>query len=139
MSNRVDALISARLYETALPDHLKDHATFLRRVATEIKKRVPNTHSVYLHGSRARGDNADDSSDWDFLAVVPEKQHVAAAQVALGKTITPGKPRVLPVNVSRANDENRWGDLDVNVCTHADFEGKSTVATNAAREGTRIL
>jgi len=49
-----------------------DRSTILRRIKTGISEIDPDA-KVFLYGSRARGDNRQDS-DWDILVITPKEK-----------------------------------------------------------------
>lgn len=53
----------------------RDPRTYDQRLDDAVRRLVEALHPerIYLFGSRARGDYADDS-DWDLMVVVPESQ-----------------------------------------------------------------
>jgi predicted nucleotidyltransferase len=49
-----------------------DRSTILQRIKTGISEIDPDA-KVFLYGSRARGDNRQDS-DWDILVITPKEK-----------------------------------------------------------------
>jgi predicted nucleotidyltransferase len=89
-----------------------------KHVIDAVIKVVPEAQEIWFHGSRARGDHSD-SSDWDFLVVVPSL--TVDRRVELGRVGNPLE-RVHP-------------DADIQVATPDEAENSVTPLYWAKTEG----
>jgi len=96
----------------------------IRPLIDEIKVRL-NPDSIWLFGSRARGDNRPDS-DWDILVALPDDAEPELLDPLVGWTIQNevGIPATILSTTSSAL-ANSW-------------ESRNTIAYDVARDGRRL-
>ena len=103
-----------------------EQAEILKRIRNGITKQEPEAE-IYLYGSRARGDNRNDS-DWDILVITPEKRITFDYESELRDPI---------VDLELDSGEI----ISLLVYTKNDWIGKQTVSPlflNVSKEGIRI-